>query len=329
MRLEENVLLSTLTTFHIGGPARYVVRVSSLEDVREALEFARAQNKKWYVLGEGSNILAPDEGLDAVIIKIECMGLEREGSTHVVGAGEQWDSFVARTLREGMSGVENLSGIPGTVGAAPIQNIGAYGAEVKDTLAWVEALDVRTGELVRFSTSDCGFGYRTSRFKKDPSYIVVRVAFDLSRDSAVNISYKDLAQAFAGRTPTPAEVRQEVLRIRAHKFPDLTQEGTAGSFFLNPIVGEEVARNLLTLYPTMPQFPTQGGVKLSLAWILDTMLNLKGVQVGGARLFERQPLVIAATRDARSEDVRELARVVKKNVNDKVKIEIEEEVRMW
>jgi UDP-N-acetylmuramate dehydrogenase len=326
MIIEENIPLAPLTTFALGGPAHYFVRVQNIDELKESLAFAKAKNIKVLVLGGGSNVLVSDDGFDGLVIKIEITGVKQDDTTLVAGAGESWDALVARAVDEGLWGIENLSGIPGTVGAAPVQNIGAYGAELKDTLAWVEALDTANGAVVRFAGNECGFGYRSSLFKQTPGrYVILRAAFNLKKDGTPNDLYKDLA-GIAGLSL--AEIRAKVLAVRAQKFPDLTREGTAGSFFLNPVVSPATAAQLAGRYPGLPQFAAGGGVKLSLAWLLDNALGLKGAMVGGARLFERQPLVIAASRDARARDVRALAEKIKKEVKEQLGIEIEEEVRI-
>lgn len=329
MVIEENIPLAPFTTFRIGGPARFFTRVQSADELRAALAFAKEKKLEVFILGGGSNVLVDDKGFGGLVIKIEMTGVEKEGTTLVAGAGESWDALVARAISEELWGLENLSGIPGTVGAAPVQNIGAYGAELKDTLLWLEALDTQSNEVVRFENKQCKFAYRSSLFKKSPGrYILLRAAFALHKDGTPNISYKDLSLAFAGKNPALQEIRAAVLAIRAQKFPDLSVEGTAGSFFLNPIVTPAAAARLAAQYPSLPQFKAEGGVKLSLAWLLDNALNLKGTQLGGARLFERQPLVIAATRDARAGDVRALAEKIKSEVRATLGLEIEEEVKV-
>ena len=326
MVIEENVPLGPMTTFFIGGLARYFVRVTNVEELRQSLDYARDQNLSALILGGGSNVLISDAGFDGLVIKIEIAGIEKEGETLVAGAGESWDALVVRAVQEELWGVENLSGIPGTVGAAPVQNIGAYGSEVKDTLLWVEAFDTQSGQVVRLQNTECGFGYRTSRFKKEPGrFVILRVAFQLKKNGAPNASYKDLADIARFNL---AEIRAKVLAIRAGKFPDLKKEGTAGSFFLNPVVSAQKAAELVEQYPGLPNFPAEQGRKLSLAWILDTILQVKGLSVGGARVYEKQPLVIAASRGARARDVAELAQKVSQLVQNKLKITIEPEVRI-
>lgn len=337
MTIEENVPLAAFTTFRIGGAARFFVRVDSLQELQEAIAFANEKILRVLVLGGGSNMLIDDEGFDGLVIKIDIRGIEilqeSEGAELVVGAGESWDELVARTVEEGLWGIENLSGIPGTVGAAPVQNIGAYGSELKDTFVWAEALDVTTQEMVRLDATACAFSYRSSIFKRHAGqYVILRVALRLSKLPNPKLSYKDLTLAFPGAEPTLPEVRGAVLAIRARKFPDLAVEGTAGSFFLNPIVSAEVAATLTKEYPDLPQYAQEGSeersVKISLAWLLDNVLGLKGYSVGGARLFESQPLVVVARAGTSSNDVEALAGEVIEKIQKKFNITIEMEVRI-
>ena len=332
MRIEENVPLAPHTTFRLGGPARYFSCIKTVEELRQSLDFSKSRNLEILLLGGGSNLLISDAGFGGLVIKIEITGVEREGDTLIAGAGESWDALVAHTVAGGWWGLENLSGIPGTVGAAPVQNIGAYGAEIKDSVRWVEVLDRHSGEVVRMESAACGFGYRTSIFKRLPAqagepqrYVVLRVAFALKKDGTPNASYKDLA----GITRLNLdEIRQKVLEVRSQKFPDLSKEGTAGSFFLNPVVSGQKAAKLLQKYPGVPQFAAENGVKVSLAWLLDNVLHAKGMREGGARLYERQPLVIVAGVGASARDVTALKEKIKKEVQEKLDIMLEEEVRV-
>lgn len=326
MTIEEHAPLAGLSTFRLGGTARFLAHVSNVEELKEAQAFARERGLRTLLLGGGSNILVGDEGFDGLAIRLELKGVRREGTTLIAAAGESWDALVARAVAEGLWGLENLSGIPGTVGAAPVQNIGAYGAELKDSFLWADALEVASGDVRRFSSEECGFGYRTSRFKRAPGeYVILEVAFALSTEGSPNAAYKDLKGA---ETLSLREVRDRVLSIRKAKFPDLSMEGTAGSFFLNPVVSEEKAAELKARFPELPTFPAAGGVKLSLAWLLDHALNAKGLREGGARLFEKQPLVIAASRDAKSEDVLRLVEKVSAFAREELGIELEPEVRI-
>lgn len=336
MEMLENVPISPYTTFAIGGPARYLARAQDDKKVCEALSFAKKEGLGFFILGGGSNLLVDDNGYDGLVIKIELKGVEvaeeTDANTKVVvaAAGEGWDEVALRACNEGWWGIENLSGIPGTVGGAVVQNIGAYGAALSETLLWVEALDAATGKTKRLTNKECEFGYRDSIFKHNQQLIVLRAAFALSTTPKPNTSYKDLTKLFGGASVDIRALREAVLAIRKGKFPDLAVEGTAGSFFKNPILPVAEALALKEKYPEMPLFamPETSGVKVPLAWLLDKVLHLKGASIGGARLFERQPLVIAARRNTSSSNVKELAVKVKKEVQEKLKINIEEEVKM-
>ncbi len=350
MQIEENAPLAPLTTLHIGGAARALVHITSVADIPRALMLPLAgeyvsevRQRRVYVLGGGSNTLVPDEGFAGIVLKIEITGIEWvvhgapgvDGASEqlplvIAGAGESWDALVARAVERGLWGLENLSGIPGTVGGAVWGNIGAYGAAVSQTLAWVEAYDRTTGDVLRFAGAMCAFGYRDSFFKqRAPRYIITRAAFHLSKTPQPNLSYKDLHDVFGDTPPTVAMIRDAVLAIRAKKFPNLAVEGSAGSFFKNPIVPKEQADALVAKYPEMPVFalPETTGVKIPLAWLMDHVLRLRGFAVGKVRLFEEQPLVLVAAPGASSAEVDELAEEVRTKVFDTFGIQLEREVQ--
>lgn len=335
MQIEESIALAPFTTFRIGGAARFFCIAKTADDVREAVEYATQHALAVFVLGGGSNVLVPDEGFNGLVIKIECMGVEvaHEGSRVRItaGAGESWDALVLRAVGEDAWGIENLSGIPGTVGGACVQNIGAYGAAFSQVLESIEVFDTKTRTVKMLSREACTFGYRGSIFKEEEGrYIVLRATLVLTTTPAPNVSYKDLKARFADRSMDLRAIRAAVLEIRAAKFPDLSAEGTAGSFFKNPIMPRAEAEVLKQTYPDMPLFdmPETDGVKVPLAWLLDNALHLKGMAVGGARLFENQVLVIAATRNTLAHDVKELASEVQKKVFNELKIKIEAEVKI-
>jgi UDP-N-acetylmuramate dehydrogenase len=330
MQIRENAPLAPFTTFGIGGPARYFILAQSLEDIQAGLKFATEKSLPVFILGGGSNLLVPDSGYDGVVIKIELLGVERTGDIFISSAGEGWDGLVARACAEGLWGVENLSGIPGTVGGAVVQNIGAYGAALSETFLWADVLDTSSGEVRRFANQECAFDYRDSIFKHRPNLVVLRAAFALSTRRKPNTSYKDLAKLFDDSSADIGAIREAILAIRKGKFPDLAVEGTAGSFFKNPIVSSSEAEALKAKYPGLPLFamPETAGVKVPLAWFLDNVLRLKGASVGGARLYERQPLVIAAAKNTPSSDVKALAEKIKKEVQEKLQIIVEEEVKI-
>jgi UDP-N-acetylmuramate dehydrogenase len=335
MRPRESVPLGSLTTFRVGGLARYVVECSDIEALQEAFAFAHEHGLPWRVLGGGSNVLASDEGYVGVLIQPLIQGVSYEngegGSVMVtVGAGVEWDSFVREMGERELWGVENLAGIPGMVGAAPVQNIGAYGADVSQTLSFVEILDTKTGTLRRLTKEKCAFGYRDSIFKHDRSLIITNVGFTLAREGSPMIAYADLKKSTEEGivADSPLSIGSLVRKIRTEKFPDLTKEGTAGSFFKNLFIPQSRFNELKERFPELPGFPIPGEiVKVPLAWILDHVLHLNGYTLGPVRLFERQPIVIVAQEGATSRDVSRMALEVEKKVYELIEISLEREVQ--
>jgi UDP-N-acetylmuramate dehydrogenase len=338
MDIQEQVLLAPLTTFGIGGPAQFFARAKSVSDIEEAIAFAKERNIPVCILGGGSNTLFDDAGFSGLVIQVEIEGVQLErdmqGALLVAGAGEKWDALVERAVGEDLWGIENLSGIPGTVGGAAVQNIGAYGVALSQTLAWIDVYDVSVHAQTRLTSADYMSGYRDSVFKHEPDrYVVLQVALRLLSVPHPIVSYKDLAERFAGAQPTLKEVREAVLAIRAAKFPDLSVEGTAGSFFKNPVLPEAQAKELAARYPGMPSFalPESSDIKIPLGWFLDYrhgIMDLRDLQVGGARMYEKQFLVLVVRRHTSSRDVKELARIVQEKVFKTLNIAIEPEVRV-
>lgn len=340
MNIEEHVPFSSLTTMKTGGVARYVATVLNEADIDPVVKFARDMGLPIIPLGFGSNILAPDENVEAVFLRmgneftLERLEENKDSVSVTAFGGFSWDAFVEEAVERGWWGIENLSGIPGTVGAAAVQNIGAYGMVLSETVERITAYDLKIGDyrkLVSLSNAECKFGYRTSIFKTDSDrYFITRVRFTLSKKPRPKLSYKDLAQRFKEEvSPSLGEIRRAVLDIRKEKFPPLEEYGTAGSFFMNPIVGEKEALELTQRFPGMPTFPMpEGGVKVPLAWILDKVLNLKGEARGKAFLWEKQPLVVAVEHGGETREVVELARAVKLLVKEKTGITILPEVRI-
>lgn len=336
MTIQEGVSLAPYTTFKIGGLARYFSVARSPEDVKGLFAFARENGLKVFVLGGGSNILVSDKGFDGLVIKMEMKGATFEkGETYarvIAWAGENWDDLVAKTVEWGVWGLENLSLIPGTVGASPVQNIGAYGREVMDVIESVRVFDPSAGEERVMKGSECGFSYRDSIFKK-PEFkrlVILSVTFSLPLERSANISYKDLAEYFKGKAePSQAEIRDAVIAIRTAKFPDLATTGTAGSFWKNPIIRNEHYEGLVKHFPLMPHFRvSEDAVKVPLAWILDNVCALKGYKKGNAGLYIKQPLVLVAHLGASFREVQELEKHVAKAVFDKTGIEIQREVEI-
>ena len=241
MRIQENISLKEFTKFRIGGMARYYVAAKEPEDVRDAVVFAKEHSLEYVILAGGSNVLVSDCGFDGVVIHIQLYNMywQEDEAILIADAGVSWDTVVEESVKKNFFGLENLSGIPGSVGGATVGNIGAYGCEVKDTITWVEAFDPETMSLVRLMQSECHFAYRHSIFKeqKKKELIVLRVAFQLESEGALIRDYKDVAkyEEEAGEITTLIEMRTAILAIRAVKFPKDNSVGTAGSYFKNPI----------------------------------------------------------------------------------------------
>lgn len=323
-----------MTTFGVGGPARYFAAAKTAEDLGTARQFAAEKNIPFFILGGGSNILMADEGFLGLVVKIEFGGIAvaQDGEQYrlTASAGEDWDGMVAHAIQNNLWGIENLSGIPGTFGGAIVQNIGAYGQAISEVVDWVEAWDAKTNEVIRMSPDACAFEYRDSAFKHDGNLVVVCAALKLSKTPHPNLSYRDLDAYFRQRQPDLSEIRSAVLTIRKDKFPDLKAEGTAGSFFKNPMLPRETAQLLQRKYPDMPLFdmPETANMKVPLAWLLDKILHLNGFRLGKARLFENQPIVLVADKGATAAEVRALAEHVRVHVRTHFGFEIEEEVKV-
>jgi len=312
--------------------------VKSEDDVRLALGFASSKGVPFLIIGGGSNLLVGDGEFPGLVIRMAVRGVREDASSDDVrieaGAGESWDDLVGLCVGRGYWGMENLSLIPGTVGASPIQNIGAYGCEAKDIIESVRVIDSATGEARTLSNAECLFGYRDSLFKgpEGRGLIVTGVTFRLSKRARPNLSYKDLKDYFSSmekgaHEPTLADIRAAVISIRQSKFPDLGSFGTAGSFWKNPILSAEAFSSFKIDHPLAPSYPQpDGSVKVPLAWVLDAVCGLKGYAKGPVHLFRNQPLVLTAEFGATSAEIDAFARGIEAVVRAKTGIIIEREV---
>lgn len=333
--IEENISLSAYTTFKTGGRARFFAEVKNDTDMAAALSFARKRNLPIFVLGGGSNILIGDGGFPGLVIAIKFKSISFEPINDsrerlVVGAGENWDDVVLVAVERGLWGIENLSGIPGTVGGAVVGNIGAYGEEVKDTLDFVKAYQEETGTEKIFSASELSLSYRSSFFKSPEGrkYILVSAAFQLSKKRNPKLEYKDLAERFSGNVVAEIkEIREAVIAIRKLKLPDWKSVPTAGSYFKNPFVTEAVYQSLLARFPDMPVPRKEGGmIKISAAWLIDKVCGLKGFRSGTVSTHEKQALVVIADLGATSKEIRAFGDMLSKKVFDVTSIMLEPEV---
>jgi len=324
---EERIELAEYTTFGVGGTARYFHIADTIKGINEGVLFARANGLPVQVLGEGSNVLISDAGIDSFVLKINTKGVEFEllgGQTRVIAqAGEKFDDVVSLSVEKGLYGIENLSSIPGTVGASPVHNIGAYGVEVSDVIEWVEVLNIDTGVVGKLSNTECDFKYRSSVFKDSKNLIILRVSFLLDNNYSVNIEYKDIKD-FLNKdvNPTLNDMRNAIVHIRKQKFPDT---GTAGSFFKNPIVSKSETEKLLSLYPDLVIYPHG---KLSAAWLIDKVGGWKGYSNNGAGVSDVSALVLVNHGNAKSRDVFDLAEEIRKDIREKTNINLEYEVNL-
>ena len=319
MQIQENVPLGPLTTLKVGGPARRLVEARTADEVRDAVHEAARRGWPLLVLGGGSNLVVADVGWPGLALRIAISGLEQRSENGAAifeaGAGEEWDSLVALSVTRDCAGLECMSGIPGTVGGTPVQNVGAYGQEVSNTIHEVEALDLTSGEVRRLCNPACEFGYRRSLFNTTQRgrYIILRVSFALTPGGPPRLEYADLKKFFAGRFQPPAlaEVRDAVRRIRHGKAMLLVAGDedcrSAGSFFKNPIVsGADYAR-LSALAAArgleLPRFATPEGVKISAAWLVEQAGFTKGTVRGNVGISRRHALAIVNRGQATAAEI--------------------------
>jgi UDP-N-acetylmuramate dehydrogenase len=339
MKIEENISLRNLTTFRIGGRARYFCEANSVDDINKAVLFAEKNSLPVFILGGGSNILISDSGFPGLTIKINLRGISIEDKNDeiiiVAGAGESWDGFVGHLIENKIFGLELLSGIPGTVGASPVQNIGAYGDEVAQFIEWVNVFDTRTKKIRKLSNSECGFSYRDSIFKKEEGkfLIITEVTFRVPKKELFNQRHSEiLAELSATGTPMNGvraeDIRRAVLSVRERKLPDLSVYGTAGSFFKNPEVDKKLVDFLVEKYPDMPVFEVKnsGLKKLSAGWLIENAGNAKGMKRGGVGIYEKHALVIVNYGDGKANEIFSLTTAIQKNVLDVFGVKLQFEV---
>lgn len=336
LQVHEGYPLKPFNTFGIDARARLFTEASSDEQVREALALAAQRALPVLVLGGGSNLLLTRD-VEALVLRMNSRGLRilgEEGGNVLVEAeaGEPWHPFVQWTLAQGLAGLENLSLIPGTVGAAPMQNIGAYGVEIKDVFAGLTALDRETGELREFGLADCAFAYRDSLFKQQAGrWLILRVRFALQRSASLHLEYGPVRQRLQAQgieSPTPSDVSRAICAIRSEKLPDPAQLGNAGSFFKNPLVPVELAERLRAEHADLVSYPAgEGQVKLAAGWLIERA-GWKGFREGDAGVHRLQALVLVNYGNASGAQLLELAQRIQADIDARfsVRLEIEPNV---
>jgi UDP-N-acetylmuramate dehydrogenase len=342
MNVLENVPLAPLTTLKVGGAARYFTEPKSAAEVAEAVNFARTRSLPFFVLGGGSNLVVSDAGWPGLVLKLAISGIDERAqdgkALFDVGAGEEWDRFVARAVARNRAGVECLSGIPGSVGGTPVQNVGAYGQEVSETIDSVMVFDLKDGQIRELCAEACGFQYRTSIFNTSERgrFIILRVTYSLTPGGKPRIEYADLKKHFAGfqNAPSLAGTREAVRRIRATKAMLITPGDedcrSAGSFFKNPVLApgqfEDLTRRAAAKGLQIPSYPALDALrKVSAAWLVEHSGFSKGYSSGRVGISRKHALAIVNRGEATAADILGLKDHIQQRVEELWGIQLEPE----
>ncbi len=328
MIIKENISLLPYNTFGLSAKAKIFAEYSSVEELRALLE--QYKGEPLLHIGAGSNLLFTKdfEGviLHSAMRRARCVSEDADYVWIEAENGLVLDELIAQLCDMGISGLENLSYIPGEVGASAVQNVGAYGVEAKDVIESVRAVSIADGAERIFSNAECQYGYRDSIFKNSlrGQYIITHVVYRLNKHFEPKLNYGNLSSE-VGSNPTPMSVREAVIRIRQQKLPEVSELGSAGSFFKNPIVPREVYDAIAAQYEKVPHYEQEGGIKIPAAWLIE-QCGWKGKMMGGAQCYEKQPLVLVNRNNATPEDIVNLAAAICKDVQDKFGITISPEV---
>jgi UDP-N-acetylmuramate dehydrogenase len=334
MEFHEQVALAPYTTFKIGGPAHWFAEAATESEILEAVDFARTRDLSLFALGGGSNLLVSDAGFAGLVLKIGLRGVEQRGDVFEAAAGEDWDAFVTRVVDLGYAGIECLAGIPGSVGGTPIQNVGAYGQEVSETLARVRVLNLRTQEFEEFSNSDCEFAYRRSVFNTTQrgKYIVTGVTYKLLKDATPRLAYADLKRYFQDSArPSLCEVSNAVREIRRGKGMYLVAGDpdcrSAGSFFKNPVISSQHCERIAAQAGSeVPRYAAaDGAVKIPAAWLVERAGFHKGYALGAAGISSRHTLALVNRGGAKAADIFALRDKIVAEVQSRFEIRLEPE----
>lgn len=343
LEVKESFPLADLTTIKLGGNARYFVSCDSEEQIIEALKYAKDKSLSVFVMSGGSNVIFPDEGYHGLVLQVNNKGIEFNEETVVSKAGEEWDSLVAQCVDKGLGYIECLSGIPGSVGSTPIQNVGAYGQEVKDSIVSVKAIDRDTFEEVLFYNDECGFSYRNSRFKSDDrdKYIITEVTFRLKKNCTPHIRYAEInrylknvnMEALLPGREKLTILRNAILEIRKKKSmvidPKDRNSVSCGSFFLNPILNPDEFKKFRKyckrLELKFPSFDDPRGTKLSAAWLIENAGFKKGYKKGNVGISENHSLALVNYGRGTTEEILKLANEIKEKVEQQFMVELHNE----
>ncbi len=328
----KTVSLKDFSSLHVGGEGK-VVEVSSVEDLKQVLAYAKSGDLRVHILGQGTNSYFGNNLSEFLFVKLNMKGvtLEQEPNTKdyrlQAFASEIWDDVVVFAVEKGLRGIENLSYIPGTVGAAPVQNIGAYGAELADTFISCEVFDTDEGIVKTITKEECQFGYRDSIFKREVDrYVILSVTLLLTEERPFRLTYKPLDDLAGKDSLLLKDVRDKVIEVRRSKLPEWTLNPNCGSFFKNPVVSSEQSEELRSRYPGVPLIGSGDGYKIPTAWLVEHIAEMKGVKIGSLRTWDKQPLVIVNDGDVTADDVDAFVGVIKRKIFDATGITLEQEV---
>ena len=337
MEIKENISLQSLHSFGCNEKANYFAKIDSNEAIEQRIQWAKEKNIPYLILGAGSNILFT-KTFEGLVLKMEIMGIKKlkETASEVfleVGAGENWHHFVSYCVQKGWGGVENLSLIPGTVGAASIQNIGAYGVEAKDSIASVTAYDTQSNQFISLQNSECSFGYRTSLFKIEKTrYIISSVQFVLQKQPIFRTDYgaiKEVLHQKNNKQPSLEAISNAVIQIRSEKLPDPKKLGNAGSFFKNPTIPKDFFEVLVAKFPKMIAYPiTDDSYKIAAGWLIEAC-GWKGIQKGNVGCYEKQSLVIVHYKNGPGMEIFNFSEEIIQSVLAKFEILLEREVVIY
>ncbi|MBX7174203.1 MAG: UDP-N-acetylmuramate dehydrogenase [Pyrinomonadaceae bacterium] len=325
--------LAPLTTFKVGGAARLFVEAKTEDQLINTAKFCKENDLPLFILGGGSNVLISDQGFDGLVLKVDLKGIEKLGNQITAQAGEDWDEFVNYCVENNLQGIECLSGIPGLVGGTPVQNVGAYGQEVSETIEKVRVFDRKSEEIFELSNTDCKFSYRSSIFNSTEKnrFIVLAVTFRLNLNGKPKIVYKDLQNYFGKKRPTLIKVRDAVCQIRAEKAMLVRQGGldsqSAGSFFKNPIIAKEKFEEIQAKFnEKVPSFPVgENSVKIPAAWLIENSGFARGFTLGNAGLSTKHTLAITNRGNATAAEILKLKTKIQETVKAKFSIELHPE----
>ncbi len=329
MNIESQVQLKPFNTLSLNSIASHYVKIQSIVDLQQALQFSKAHDLNVLLLSGGSNMMLP-EHIYALVVAIDIQGIEflsedAESKTIKVGAGQVWHDFVLWTTTQQLYGLQNLALIPGLVGASPVQNIGAYGVEVGEFIQSVEVYDRQSAQILSIQAQDCHFSYRHSIFKDDPDrYVITHVIFKLLKHADLKVNYGDLKDAMMDDM-SAENLQKQVIHIRQSKLPDPNEYPNVGSFFKNPIIKQQEFSQLIAKFPNIPHYPqAENHVKIAAGWLIDQS-GWKGKQLNQVGMFHKQALVLVNYADATLTDVRATYQAVQKDVFEKFGVHLEPE----